>query len=127
MKKWWILKGIKVAIVATLGIFAFGYIVMMLWNWLVPELFHGPVITYIQAFGLLVLFKIFFGGFRGKWGGGCCGHGHGWKGRGHWRERCEEKLANMSPEEREKIKEKWGAWGRDCCKTSGEEDAAKCC
>jgi hypothetical protein len=35
-------------------------IVMLLWNWLVPSLFHGPVISYLQAAGLLVLTKIIF-------------------------------------------------------------------
>jgi hypothetical protein len=31
------------------------YIIKLLWNWLVPELFHGPTITWLQAFGLLIL------------------------------------------------------------------------
>ena len=29
--------------------------VMWLWNALVPDLFHGPVIGYLQAWGLLLL------------------------------------------------------------------------
>jgi len=38
----------------------FSLLVMLLWNWLVPALFHGPVINYLQAAGILVLSKIIF-------------------------------------------------------------------
>ncbi len=31
------------------------YIIKLLWNWLVPELFHGMTITWLEAFGLLLL------------------------------------------------------------------------
>lgn len=44
--------------------FVFGYIVMGLWNWLIPTLFSGPVITFWQAIGIMVLSKLLFGGFR---------------------------------------------------------------
>jgi hypothetical protein len=47
--------------------FLFGYFVMLLWNWLLPPLFHVGTIGYWQAFGLVILAKILFGGF---------GHGH---------------------------------------------------
>ena len=46
-----------------------GGIVMLLWNWLLPPLFGWPQLTLLQAFGLLVLCRILFGGF-GKGGGG---------------------------------------------------------
>lgn len=39
----------------------FGYIIMSLWNWLMPELFDLPMITYWQAVGLFLLAKILFG------------------------------------------------------------------
>jgi hypothetical protein len=35
-----------------------------LWNWLVPELFHGPAITFWQAFGLCLLISFITGGIR---------------------------------------------------------------
>ena len=41
----------------------FGYITMRLWNWLMPEIFGLSVIGYWQALGILLLTKIFFGGF----------------------------------------------------------------
>ena len=38
--------------------------VQLLWNWLMPVVFGLPEIGYLQAFGLLVLAKIFFSGFK---------------------------------------------------------------
>src|SRR6478609_7249043 len=63
-----VIKGIIFFIIF---IFLFGFISMSLWNALVPDLFHGPVITYWQALGLLLLGKIFFGGFHGHHRRGC--------------------------------------------------------
>ncbi|HEY6046076.1 MAG TPA: hypothetical protein VIU65_05690, partial [Pyrinomonadaceae bacterium] len=40
-----------------------GVVVMLLWNWLAPELFGLRTITFWQAFGLLALCRILFGGF----------------------------------------------------------------
>lgn len=79
----------------------FGGCVMLLWNWLMPELFGLPTISFLQAAGLLLLCKILFGGFGG---GHNHGHGHGHccgnKLREHWE--------SMTPEERERIIEKHG-------------------
>lgn len=80
-----------------------GAVTMFLWNWLVPALFNGPQIGFIQALGLLLLSKILFSG----WGGHRCRTG----GAHAWKHRYYEKLASMSPEERERFKsrmrEKW--------------------
>ena len=35
--------------------------VMLLWNWLIPELFNGKMINYWQAMGLLVLVRLLTG------------------------------------------------------------------
>jgi hypothetical protein len=78
------------AIVAAL---ALGFIIMHLWNWLMPPVFGLRLIGYWQALGLLVLSKILFGGFRG---------GH-WAGM-RWRRRMMERWAQMTPEEREKFR-----------------------
>ena len=77
------------------GIAAVGAIVMWLWNWLIPDLFSGPVISFWQALGLMLLTRILFRGFRKPNGG----HGK-W---GMWKSR----YAKMSPEEREKMRELW--------------------
>lgn len=87
-----------------------GAVVMLLWNAILPSLFNGPVITYWQAVGIFVLIRLLFRGFgMGKCGSSC--HDR----RGDWKQRFEEKLSTMTPEEREKYRERWGAkcgcWG----------------
>ncbi|MFD0796094.1 hypothetical protein ACFQZJ_01370 [Maribacter chungangensis] len=57
-------KGVKIFFFILLGIgiaFLVGYVVMRLWNWLMPELFNLPLISYWQAIGVLALAKIIFG------------------------------------------------------------------
>ena len=109
MKTWWVIKIIKGIIFVSIAILAFGSIVMGLWNALVPDLFHGPALTFWQAIGLLILTHLLFRGIGGF------GRGHGWH-RGRWRQRFEEKLATMTPAEREKFKEEYsrrcGGWSR---------------
>ncbi|MCX2681616.1 hypothetical protein OOZ15_16815 [Galbibacter sp. EGI 63066] len=61
---WIILAVIGIAALAIL----FGYVVMWLWNWLMPELFGLTTINYWQAVGIFILFKFLFGGGCG--GGG---------------------------------------------------------
>ncbi len=68
-----------------------GFIVLGLWNALVPELFNGPVLTFWQAVGLLLLSHILLRGWM-PWR-----HGNGWR-HDRWKKRFEEKLAAMTPE-----------------------------
>ena len=89
-------KIIGIILLAIAGVFAFGSIVMLLWNALMPVIFHLPLISFWQALGLLLLTKILFSGFRG---GGP---------RGRWKEKINERWTNMTPEEREKFKQEWG-------------------
>ncbi len=123
-----ILKGICFAIIIALAIFGFSYITMELWNWLMPDIFGLKMITYWQALGLLILGKILFSGFGGKGGRHHrCGHHRGWNGHhrgGMWRKRWEEKMANMTPEEREKFKRGWGncGWNDDYCSDEKASD-----
>jgi hypothetical protein len=92
-----------IAPLAIIGMLLFaglgGYIVMRLWNWLTPALFGWHAITFWQAFGLLALCRILFGGF-GLHGG------PGSRIRGRMRDRWE----HMSPEERERFRQ--GMFGR---------------
>lgn len=71
-------------------VFLFGYVVMLLWNWLMPEIFGLTEVTYWQALGILLLSKLIFG-----FGGG--GQGGNKKGR------------DQKPEDR-KMKEKFKQW-----------------
>lgn len=78
------------------------WIVMLLWNWLMPELFvSARSIDYWEAAGLILLCKILFSGGHGRW------KGH----RRHW--------DHMSMEEREQLKQRfkdrWGDHWRGAC------------
>ncbi|MBN1897308.1 MAG: hypothetical protein JW827_00905 [Spirochaetes bacterium] len=57
--------GIAIGGVILAGVFGllFGYFVKLLWNWLMPTLFGLGTITYWQAFGIVILGKLIFGGF----------------------------------------------------------------
>lgn len=105
-------KVVKFFIFAVLFLTIGGFITMYLWNWLIPALFSGPVITFWQTVGLLILSKILFGGFgrggRGGWKYNSrkekCMH---WKEKfdDTWKEKMEEKFKGMSDEEKEKFKQ----------------------
>jgi hypothetical protein len=83
---------VLVVVIAVLALLAFA--VMLLWNSLVPGLFHGPSLQFWQALGLLLLSRILFGSLRGR----------GW--HGHWRRRMwRERWENMTPEERARLRE----------------------
>lgn len=74
-----------------------GFVIMFLWNWLMPAIFNLGTINYWQALGLLILSRILFGGWIGK------RHHHtgGW----YWRRKFMKKWENMSEEDRNKMKE----------------------
>ena len=108
MKRFKLLKVLGIIIMALAGLSLFSAIVMLLWNSLIPGIFHLSVITFWQALGLLVLSKLLFGGFRG-----------GWAGRHHWRKNdMRQKWMNMTPEERTKFKQEW----RNRCWSKPEEE-----
>jgi hypothetical protein len=97
-------RRIAMIVLAPIGIALFiligGELVMHLWNWLLPPLFGWRQITFWQAFGLLALCRILFGGV-------------GVRGRHRYNPRrmggCREQ---MTPEEREKfrqsVRSRWG-------------------
>lgn len=69
---------------AVLFAFFFGWVVMLLWNWLMPEIFGLPAITYWQGWGLVLLSHILLkGSFHGE------GDRHG-RGKKHGRKRSWE-------------------------------------
>lgn len=92
---------------AILAIAAFivigGYVVMRLWNWLLPALFGWHMINLWQALGILLLCRILFGS-------------HSFRGgpRPRFRQRIIERWEQMTPEEREKFRQGWrgrcGPW-----------------
>ena len=59
-------KVIFMIIAAIIFLLLFGYGFMLLWNWLMPDTFGLPVLSYWKAVGILVMAKILFGNFEGK-------------------------------------------------------------
>ena len=97
----------KIGFLVVLGVAALGWVVMALWNWLIPILFvSGKQIDYVQAMGVLLLSKILFGGFR-------C---HGAHGRWH-RHRWEQ----MTQEERDKFQ----TGMRGCCSEKPKQEGSE--
>ncbi len=119
----WFLYGIGWLVAGAAMISLMGLATMYLWNWLIPALFNGNVITFLQAIGLIALGKLLtgfmgMGGWRGR---RRCGHHH----HGHWRGKWESKMHNMSPEEREKFKQYYYdrcGWKMGHGNTSGENN-----
>ena len=95
-KRWKLIFIAPLAILAML-LFAFigGEIVLQLWNWLLPPLFGWRQVTFWQALGLLALCRILFGGF-----------GFHGSGRPSFRRRMEERCEHMTPEERERFRQR---------------------
>ena len=60
--------GLICVLLAALALDAlFAFIIMLLWNWLVPIFWAGaPVLGYWEMFGLLVLFNIIIGLIKAK-------------------------------------------------------------
>ena len=88
---------IPVFIIVFLTVFSFA--VYELWNGILVDVLGVKAITFWQALGILVLARILFGGFPFKRGGH---FGPPWR-RGmmeHWH--------SLTPEEREKLREKIG-------------------
>ena len=99
MKRFWFKRGIMFFVFFIAAVVVFGAIVMGLWNAILPDVIGVKAITFLQALGILLLSKILFGSF---------GHRGGWnRGRYQWKKRMQEKLAAMSPEDKEKFKQEW--------------------
>jgi hypothetical protein len=109
MKRNRIARIFKFALFAVLFVTVFSFVVMRLWNWLMPAVFGWHVITFWQAVGLLVLSKILFGGFHGRPGRNM-----------YWRRRMTERWEMMTPEEREKFRQGM----RGGCGSFGDSAAA---
>ena len=92
--------------IGVLAVSVIGYVVMTLWNALVPNIFGLRSITFWQAVGLLILSKLLFGGFRPRPSGP------------HWRKRMRERWEHMTPEERERFQH---GMGRRCGRARPED------
>jgi hypothetical protein len=93
MRRYRFLRVLKIALFGALAVAVVSFLVMSLWNVLMPSIFAVRSISFWQALGLLMLSKILFGGFRPHTGAGP-----------RWRRRMMERWEQMTPEEREKFK-----------------------
>ncbi|MEO6456481.1 MAG: hypothetical protein ABIN97_20560, partial [Ginsengibacter sp.] len=57
-KRFWFRKGLMFFLLLIGGILLFSFIVMSLWNAILPAVLHVSNITFAQALGILVLSKI---------------------------------------------------------------------
>lgn len=62
MKTLKVMKYVGIGILGTAAVFLVIWGVMALWNCLIPQLFHGPILTYWQTAGLFLLSKILLTG-----------------------------------------------------------------
>lgn len=76
------------------------WLVMALWNWMIPELFNGPVINYWQTAGLFLLSKILLTGISPQ--------AQGKKKEKSWRKKYSEKYESYC-----RPKENTSASGQD--------------
>lgn len=107
MRRYWIFRGLKMITFVALVLALAGYVVMALWNAVLPPVTGLHAITFVQALALLVLSRILFGGFRG-WG----------RRSGHWRARMRARWQQMTPEERERFRDLLGS--RQACRRAEE-------
>ena len=116
-KNFWVKRIIFIPIGIAAGVTVFSFVVMELWNCILPSVLHVSTITFWQALGILVLSKILFGSFKG--GHGHCNFHHGFDVRHKWMHMSQEereKWLNMTTEERQKMR---AEWKEKCC--SGEK------
>ena len=86
------MKALRILKYVGFGILGAGFVIlavfltMCLWNSLIPQLFHGPVLTFWQTAGLFLLSKILLTGVAP---GGS--HSHGKK---EWRRKYHDKYGH---------------------------------
>jgi len=102
--------GLFFLVMAAVFLLGVSWVVMSLWNWLLPSLFGWPSLGLAQAAGLLVLCRLLFGGFMGR-------------GGMHWRRRFAERWEQMSPEERERFRSGMRRRCGGSAKVSGQDGA----
>ena len=86
-------KMAKILLMALIAVTVVGFVVMELWNALMPQIFGLRTLTFWQALGLLLLATLLFGGV----------HRHPAGGR--WRHRLKERWEQMTPEERDRFRQ----------------------
>jgi len=107
-RRFWFGKAVMILVCITAFVMLFSFIVMSLWNAILPAVLGVKMITFWQALGILVLSKILFSGFGGL-------HHKREQFKNRFRQRMMDKWSTMTPEEKQKFKEqlknRCGGWG----------------
>jgi len=104
---------IFVPVIAAAFLSVVSLLVMLLWNNLLPQIIHVEAINFWQAAGIFILCKILFGfGRPGGFG----------RDRMQFRDRMAERIKTMTPEERERFKDRLGNRIFDCCTKFNRDD-----
>ncbi|MBC7570660.1 MAG: hypothetical protein H7319_13115 [Spirosoma sp.] len=107
-RQFWFWRGLRfIGFGLLLGVLA-GFVVMGLWNALLPDILGVSAITFWQALGLLLLSRILFG----RYGGAGRGFGRGADGGREWKQKMAGRWRQLTPEQREQMQQNW----RDRCK-----------
>jgi hypothetical protein len=77
-------------------ILSVAWIVMFLWNAILPQVIHVQPVNFLQALGILVLSRILIGGFRFS--------SHPWH---RHPSAMREKWMNLTEEEKARFREEW--------------------
>jgi len=91
MWKYGINWAVKITLWFSVMFALFGVAVMYLWNWLVPVLFNGAVISFWQAIGLILLVRFLVG--------------FGKRGPNHIKRKLSGHWTSMSEDEKERLRE----------------------
>lgn len=92
---YWFFKGFKFLVLFVLYIALVGWVVMELWNMLIPDLTGWAQLTYVNSLLLMLLVKLLVG-FKGH---------H--RGHHYYKHKFRDKWSNLSEEEREALREKF--------------------
>jgi hypothetical protein len=71
----------------------FGFVFMWLWNWIMPNIFGLPAVSYWEGWGILILAYILF---HSK-------HGSGWVGERHRKHKLRRKMQDIENHEPEDL------------------------
>lgn len=107
-RRFWFGKAVMILVFCTAFVMLFSFIVMSIWNAILPDVLGVKTISFWQALGILVLSKILFSGFGGF-------HHKKEQFRNRFRQKMMDKWEHMTPEEKQKFKDEWknrcGGWG----------------
>jgi hypothetical protein len=96
--------GIAILCIAGFGLFIWAF--QYLWNWLIPGIVGWRAISYWEAMGLFVLSKMLFKGITWNNKGGHWNKHWNAKWNEKWNSKWSDKWATMSPEDRDRFKQK---------------------